>query len=73
MSTINICCLDPRFMLKYCNDDEVIATHQISFNKALSLQDEWKSSNLHVPQQVVKMIGKMNLQMSQLLLLRRED
>ena len=28
-STLNIsCCLDPRFMLKYCNDDEAIATRQ---------------------------------------------
>ena len=29
MSMLKICCfLDPRFMLKYCNDDETIATRQ---------------------------------------------
>ena len=29
MSTLNIsCCLDQRFMLKYCNGDEAIATRQ---------------------------------------------
>ena len=29
MSTLNIsCCLDPRFMLKYCDDDEAMATCQ---------------------------------------------
>ena len=29
MSTLNIsCCLDPVFMLKYCNDDEAMATCQ---------------------------------------------
>ena len=34
---------------------------KVSFNKALSLQDKWKSSSLHVPQQVVIMKGKRSL------------
>ena len=29
------CCLDPRFLLKYCTDDEVIATHQIIIQQGI--------------------------------------
>ena len=36
MSTLNIsCCLDPRFMLKYCDDDEAIAIRQSIIQQGL--------------------------------------
>ena len=51
MSTLNIsCCLDPRFMLKYCdNDDEAMATRQSIIQQGIVMTRQMEEQQLPHP------------------------
>ena len=75
MSTVNIsCCMDPIFMLKYCNDDdEAMATRQSIIQQGNVIARWMEEQQPPRPSACVENEIKRNLQMSQLLLLRMED